>query len=230
VELTQAADSPVAIQAELTQAADSPVVTPVELTQAADSLVATPVELTQAADSPVAIQAELTQAAIPSRADRTMELRVLMIPSHQTTPTAMMACPRPEIPVMGSPATEILMTACPTWMTTAITTHPPMVVGPTNCPAIRTAAWATTWTLRVEHPMAISSQLIPTMGCLLKEEKKTAGVVVATAPRPAQALRPHRISNSRSKNSKSQGQTPALGGQVLVPIDQALGHQPLGGW
>ncbi len=51
--------------------------------------------------------------------------------------------------------------------------------------------------------MVISSQLIPTMGCLLKEE--TEMVVVATAPRPGQVLRPNRISNSRSKNSKSQG-------------------------
>ncbi len=55
--------------------------------------------------------------------------------------------------------------------------------------------------------MVISSQLIPTMGCLLKEEKKTmvVVVVVATAPRPGQVLRPNRISNSRSKNPKSQG-------------------------
>ena len=53
--------------------------------------------------------------------------------------------------------------------------------------------------------MAISSQLIPTMGCLLKEEKMAVVVVVATAPRRGQVLRPNRISNSRSKNSKSQG-------------------------
>jgi hypothetical protein len=108
-------------------------------------------------------------ATIPSQAVRTMGLRVPMIPSRQTTPTAM-ACPRPEIPVVGSPATEILVTTCPTspvtatspvmrpvmttcpalqtltcpaWMTTSMTNHPPMVVDPANCPAIRAATWAT---------------------------------------------------------------------------------------
>jgi hypothetical protein len=59
----------------------------------------------------------------------------------------------------------------------------------------------------MKHPVAIS-QVIPTMGCLLEEAEMVVMVeveVVTAAPRPGQVLRPNRISNSRSKNSKSQG-------------------------